>query len=96
MLRRSLISAALASGLTMGVFAPALAQTEIQWWHSMGGNLGEWVNDQAKGFNESQKEYKVVPVFKGSYDESMTAAIAAFAPATLRTSCRCSKSAPRR
>ncbi len=44
----------------------------------MGGNLGEWVNDQAKGFNESQKEYKVVPVFKGSYDESMTAAIAAY------------------
>ena len=78
MLRRSLISATLASGLTMGVFAPALAQTEIQWWHSMGGNLGEWVNDQAKGFNESQKEFKVVPVYKGSYDESMTAAIAAF------------------
>ncbi len=78
MLRRSLISAALASSLTIGVFAPAVAQTEIQWWHSMGGNLGEWVNDQAKGFNESQKEYKVVPVFKGSYDESMTAAIAAY------------------
>ena len=61
MLRRSLISAALASGLTMAVSTPALAQTEIQWWHAMGGNLGEWVNDQAKGFNESQKEYKVVP-----------------------------------
>ena len=44
----------------------------------MGGALGEWVNDLAKDFNESQKEYKVVPVFKGSYDESMTAAIAAF------------------
>ncbi|MFZ9335705.1 MAG: sn-glycerol-3-phosphate ABC transporter substrate-binding protein UgpB [Burkholderiaceae bacterium] len=54
------------------------AQTEIQWWHSMGGALGEWVNDQAKDFNNSQKDYKVVPVFKGSYDESMTAAIAAF------------------
>ena len=58
--------------------APAYAQTEIQWWHSMGGALGEWVNDQAKGFNEKQKDYKVTPVFKGSYDESMTAAIAAF------------------
>ena len=58
--------------------APATAQTEIQWWHSMGGALGEWVNDQAKGFNEKQKDYKVTPVFKGSYDESMTAAIAAF------------------
>jgi len=58
--------------------APATAQTEIQWWHSMGGALGEWVNDQAKGFNEKQKDYKVTAVFKGSYDESMTAAIAAF------------------
>ena len=58
--------------------APAQAQTEVQWWHSMGGALGEWVNDLAKDFNASQTEYKVVPTFKGSYDESMTAAIAAF------------------
>ena len=57
---------------------PAHAQTEIQWWHSMGGALGEWVNDHAKDFNASQKDYKVVPTFKGSYDESMTAAIAAY------------------
>jgi sn-glycerol 3-phosphate transport system substrate-binding protein len=40
--------------------------------------LGEWVNDLAKDFNASQKDYKIVPTFKGSYDESMTAAIAAF------------------
>jgi sn-glycerol 3-phosphate transport system substrate-binding protein len=57
---------------------PAQAQTEITWWHSMGGSLGQWVNDLAKGFNESQTDYKVVPTFKGSYPESMTAAIAAF------------------
>ncbi|RPH66674.1 MAG: sn-glycerol-3-phosphate ABC transporter substrate-binding protein UgpB [Burkholderiales bacterium] len=56
----------------------AQAQVEIQWWHSMGGALGEWVNDLAKDFNASQKDYKVVPTYKGSYDESMTAAIAAF------------------
>ena len=56
----------------------AQAQTEVQWWHSMGGALGEWVNDLAKDFNASQKDYKIVPTFKGSYDESMTAAIAAF------------------
>ncbi|NMM10680.1 MAG: sn-glycerol-3-phosphate ABC transporter substrate-binding protein UgpB [Polaromonas sp.] len=54
------------------------AQTEIQWWHAMNGPLGEWVNDLAKDFNASQKDYKVVPTFKGSYDESMTAAMAAF------------------
>ncbi|WP_382161286.1 sn-glycerol-3-phosphate ABC transporter substrate-binding protein UgpB [Hydrogenophaga sp. ANAO-22] len=57
---------------------PVHAQTEVQWWHSMGGALGEWVNDLAKEFNASQTQYKVVPTFKGSYDESMTAAIAAF------------------
>ena len=56
----------------------AQAQTEVQWWHSMTAVNNEWVNDLAKQFNESQKEFKVIPTFKGSYDESMTAAIAAF------------------
>jgi sn-glycerol 3-phosphate transport system substrate-binding protein len=56
----------------------AWAQTEIQFWHAMGGNLGETVNELAEGFNKSQKEYKVVPVYKGSYTETLTAAIAAF------------------
>ena len=58
--------------------ATAQAQTEIQWWHSMSGALGDWVGDIAKDFNTKQNEYKVVPVFKGNYDESMTAAVAAF------------------
>ncbi len=67
--------AALASA---GLFSTsALAQTEIQWWHSMGGALGEALNGLATKFNDSQKDYKVVPVYKGSYPESMTAAIAA-------------------
>ena len=60
-------------------FAPAAqAQTEIQWWHAMSGPLGEWVNDQARQFNESQKVYKVMPTYEGTYDEAMTAAVAAF------------------
>jgi sn-glycerol 3-phosphate transport system substrate-binding protein len=58
--------------------APAQAQTEIQWWHGMAAALGEWVNDLAKGFNESQSEYKVVPTFKGTYPETLAAGIAAF------------------
>jgi sn-glycerol 3-phosphate transport system substrate-binding protein len=69
----------LAAAAAVAAFAlPVHAQTEIQWWHSMGGALGEWVNDMAKDFNATQKDYKIVPTFKGSYDESMTAAIAAF------------------
>ncbi|HVJ24036.1 MAG TPA: sn-glycerol-3-phosphate ABC transporter substrate-binding protein, partial [Burkholderiales bacterium] len=58
--------------------AQAQAQTEIQWWHSMTGALNDKVNAIANGFNASQKEYKVVATFKGTYPESMTAAIAAF------------------
>ena len=57
---------------------PVQAQTEIQWWHSMTAVNNEWVNDLAKEYNASQKDYKVVPNFKGTYDESMTAAVAAF------------------
>jgi len=64
--------------LALGIASGAHAQTEIQWWHSMTGALNDRVNELAKGFNESQKQYKVVPVFKGQYPESMAAAIAAF------------------
>jgi sn-glycerol 3-phosphate transport system substrate-binding protein len=56
----------------------AVAQTEIQWWHAMGGNLGETDNPLADGFNKSQNEYTLTPVYKGSYTETLTAAIAAF------------------
>ena len=55
----------------------AQAQTEIQWWHSMTAVNGEVVNDLAKNFNASQTKYKIVPTFKGTYDESFTAAVAA-------------------
>src|SRR6185437_13330026 len=56
----------------------AQAVTEIAWWHSMTGKLNDKVNEIADKFNASQKDYKVVPVYKGQYDESMTAAIAAY------------------
>ena len=56
----------------------AQAQTEIQWWHAMGGKLGETVNEIAEGFNKTQTDYKIVPVFKGSYTDTMTAVIAAY------------------
>ncbi|MBP6901594.1 MAG: sn-glycerol-3-phosphate ABC transporter substrate-binding protein UgpB [Burkholderiaceae bacterium] len=68
---------ALAVGLACTAGA-AQAQTEILWWHSMSGQLGEWVNGLAKDFNAKQTAYKVTPVFKGTYPESFAAAIAAF------------------
>jgi sn-glycerol 3-phosphate transport system substrate-binding protein len=59
-------------------WAFAQAQTEIQWWHSMTAVNNEWVNDLAKDFNASQKEVQGRAHLQGQYDESMTAAIAAF------------------
>ena len=56
----------------------ANAQTEIQWWHAMGGELGSKLEEIVQGFNDRQNEYKVVPSYKGTYPETMTAAIAAF------------------
>src|SRR5512147_2613958 len=75
MLIKKMAAAALGACLVSG---SAYAQVEIQWWHSMGGALGEKVNELATKFNASQKDYKVVTTYKGSYPESMTAAIAAF------------------
>jgi sn-glycerol 3-phosphate transport system substrate-binding protein len=75
---KSRLSALSSAVLAAALCSPAQAQVEVQWWHSMGGALGEWVNDLAKDFNASQTAYKVMPTFKGTYDESMTAAIAAF------------------
>jgi sn-glycerol 3-phosphate transport system substrate-binding protein len=69
------LAVTLAAALAAGT---AQAETEIHWWHSMGGALGEKVNELAAKFNASQKDYRVVPVYKGQYPESMTAAIAAF------------------
>ncbi|MDO5705921.1 MAG: sn-glycerol-3-phosphate ABC transporter substrate-binding protein UgpB [Paracoccus sp. (in: a-proteobacteria)] len=56
----------------------AQARTEIQWWHAMGGELGEKLETIATAFNESQSDYTVIPAYKGTYPETMTAAIAAF------------------
>jgi sn-glycerol 3-phosphate transport system substrate-binding protein len=56
----------------------AYAATEIQWWHAMTGANNEVVDNLAKEFNEGQKDYKIVPVFKGTYPETLNAGIAAF------------------
>ena len=74
---RTLLSSVVAVAM-LATAHGAAAQTEIQFWHAMGGNLGDTVNEIANGFNATQKDYKVVPVYKGSYTETLTAAIAAF------------------
>jgi sn-glycerol 3-phosphate transport system substrate-binding protein len=67
---------ALALGLAAST--SAFAQTEIQWWHAMTGANNDVINRLADEFNASQKDYKVVPSFKGNYADTMNAGIAAF------------------
>ncbi|MBU0780797.1 MAG: extracellular solute-binding protein [Alphaproteobacteria bacterium] len=69
----------LASAAALALFANAAsAQTEISWWHAMGGALDDTVNQIATDFNASQSDYVITPVFKGTYEEALTAGIAAF------------------
>lgn len=58
--------------------SPAQAKTQIEWWHAMGGALGQKVNQIASDFNASQSEYEIKPVYKGTYAETMTSAVASF------------------
>lgn len=75
-MKQKLVGAVLTASLW--VSGTAMAVTEIEWWHAMSGRLGEKVNSIAQEFNASQSEYRLVPVFKGNYAETMTAAITAY------------------
>jgi sn-glycerol 3-phosphate transport system substrate-binding protein len=66
-----------AASLAVGATA-ALAQTEIQWWHAMTGANNDVIVRLADEFNAAQKDYKVVPAYKGSYADTLNAGIAAF------------------
>ena len=72
-IQRLVLGAALLGAATL-----AQAQIEIQWWHAMTAANNDRVNNLAKRFNESQSEYKVNAIYKGSYPEAMAAAVAAF------------------
>ena len=69
---------AAAAALTVLMSAPAFAVTEIAWWHAMSGELGKRLEMLAADFNASQPGYKIVPVYKGNYAKTVTAAIFAF------------------
>jgi sn-glycerol 3-phosphate transport system substrate-binding protein len=57
---------------------PLRAATDVVWWHAMAGELGRHLEKLASDFNASQDEYRVVPVYKGGYSETVSAAIFAF------------------
>jgi sn-glycerol 3-phosphate transport system substrate-binding protein len=90
MKRRLLAASALLAGLTAaGLGLPgqqrAAAQqppVEIQFWHGLAQPLGGMLEGIANDFNQSQNRYRIVSSFRGSYPETMVAAIAAFRAGT--------------
>jgi sn-glycerol 3-phosphate transport system substrate-binding protein len=75
---RSLRLAVLVGAVICAAPGAAMAKTEIYWWHALQATLGERVNEIATKFNASQNEYEVKAIFKGSYPETLNAAIAAY------------------
>src|SRR5881409_2902680 len=75
---RSTVSVLVAVVLLAALPATSRAATEIQFWHAMTSVLGERVGEMAAKFNASQSDYVVKAVHKGSYPETLTAAVAAY------------------
>ena len=89
MLRRIAVFVLVAALVGLEMPPPAkAAPVEIQFWHAMGAQLGVELNGIVDKFNASQSDYKIVPVYKGTYDDTIAAGIAAYragsAPAILQ------------
>ncbi|MAW13510.1 MAG: sn-glycerol-3-phosphate ABC transporter substrate-binding protein UgpB [SAR116 cluster bacterium] len=54
------------------------APATVDFWHAMGGNLGELTDKFAADFNAQNENCQVNTVYKGNYTETMTSAISAF------------------
>lgn len=63
---------------TLATTSTAWSATDIQWWHAHSGALGETVNKIAENYNASQSDYNLIATYKGGYEDTMTAGIAAF------------------
>ena len=54
-----------------------MSAADIRLWHSMNGARGADFERIVARFNASQKEFRVVPTFKGQYDEAAVEAVTA-------------------
>ena len=77
--RRAVVTAGISALSALALSATAaVAQVEIQWWHAMTGANNDVIVKLSEDFNAANKDYKVVPSYKGSYPDTMNAGIAAF------------------
>ncbi|MFD2608121.1 ABC transporter substrate-binding protein [Deinococcus taklimakanensis] len=64
--------------LTLTVAQTAAAQTTVEFWHSMGdAKRSGWIQARADEYNKAHPGVKVVPSYKGSYNDSLQATILA-------------------
>ena len=56
----------------------AWARSDIHFWHAMTGQLNDAVDALARKFNERQSDYEVKALRKGTYPETLTAAMTAY------------------
>jgi len=63
---------------SLTVARPTASRIPITFWHGLGQPLGGILENIAADFNASQNRFEVQSTFRGSYPETMVAAIAAF------------------
>src|SRR6185437_8211445 len=78
LLRIAAASTAFVLSFVLASVSPVRATTDVMWWHAMSGELGRQLEKLAAEFNASQTEYRIVPSYKGSYADTVSAAIFAF------------------
>jgi len=75
---RPLIALVIGLSLLTPLGAAAAQRVQVDFWHGLTRPLGGILEEVVAGFNASQGAYQVNAAFKGSYPETMVAAIAAF------------------
>jgi len=83
MKRRTLLAASAAAPFAAidrvyGQSGGQSGKVQVVWWHAMTGVNADEINRLARAFSESQPEAEVLPVYKGGYADTLTAAIAAW------------------
>ena len=74
--RRAVLAVSLVAG-TLLTQSPhcARAETRVEFWHAMTGELGRELDRLVADFNRSQSDDRIVATRKGSYTETVTSAI---------------------
>lgn len=78
MLRRSLLAGATLALAVAAAPVSAQNRVTIEFWHGLTQPLGGMLEGYAAEFNASQTRYQINASFRGTYPETMAAAIAAF------------------